>query len=121
MTSRDTYVEIRFRDQEREITSLKRKGCKSCKSTGSIPKLPRRNQKTKQTAPAKQKAPVISTEKVPVIQTVETATIPAVAQPIKLTIEEVIVVEMDVDDSSEAGNYQATLAFRGTKNCSLPR
>ena len=37
------------------------------------------------------------------------------AQPIKLTIEEVIVVEMDVDDSSEAGNYQATLAFRGTE------
>ena len=37
------------------------------------------------------------------------------AQPIKLTIEEVIVVEMDVDDSNEAGKYQANLAFRGTE------
>ena len=108
-TSRDTYVKKRFRDQEREIISLKCKGCESCKTTGSVPKLARRTERTKQTAPAKQKAPVI------IIQTAKKVTTPAVAQPIKLTIKEVIEVEMEVDGSNEAGNYHTSLAVRETK------
>ena len=68
MISRDTYVEKRFKDQEREINSLKRKGCESCKATGSAPKLARRTEKAKQNAPVQQKAPSI--QKAPGVQTV---------------------------------------------------
>ena len=42
MISRDSYMEKFFRDQEREINTLKRKGCETCKVTGSAPKLARR-------------------------------------------------------------------------------
>ena len=45
----------------------------------------------------------------------ETVATPSVPQPIKLTIEEVIVVEMEVDNSNDAGTYQAYLDFRGTE------
>ena len=49
-------------------------------------------------------------EDAPVTQTVEVVTTPTVAQPINLTIEEVLVVEMDMEDSNSAGRHQATLA-----------
>ena len=38
---------------------------------------------------------------------------PVVPEPARLTTEEVMEVEMEVDDSNDAGIYQATLAFRG--------
>ena len=45
----------------------------------------------------KQKVPVTNIpEDAPVTQTVEVVTTPTVAQPINLTIEEVLLVEMDV-------------------------
>ena len=47
MHSRDSYVERRFKEQKREISSLKHKKCDSCKATGSDPKLPRRTEKSK--------------------------------------------------------------------------
>ena len=37
------------------------------------------------------------------------------AQPINLPVEEVLVVEMDVEDSISTGRHQATLAFSGTE------
>ena len=42
-------------------------------------------------------------------------TTPAVNQPIALTVEEVLDVEKDLEDSSSAGLSQATLESRGTE------
>ena len=47
--------------------------------------------------------------------TEENLTTPAVSQPITNTVDEVIEVEKDLEDSSTAGQHQATLAFRGTR------
>ena len=60
MQSRDNYVERRFKEQEREISSLRRKNFNSSEATGSNPKLPRRTEKSKQAVTVKQKAPVIT-------------------------------------------------------------
>jgi hypothetical protein len=46
--------------------------------------------------------------------TEENLTTSAVSQPIALTVEEVIELEKDLEDSSTAFQHQATLAFRGT-------
>ena len=102
MISRDSYIEKRFMDQERQINTLKRKGCETCKATGSAPKLARRTDKEKQT--------------VPIIQSAEEVVTPAVPQPMKLTTVEVMKVKMEVDNSNDAGIYQATLAIRGKKD-----
>ena len=93
LSSRDHYMEQRFQAQEREIISLKRKGCQSCKVTISAPKQARRSDLNKQAAPA-----------------IPEAAPPAVAQQATLTLEE---VEMEVEDIRDAGSFQAFLDVRG--------
>ena len=42
-------------------------------------------------------------------------TTPAVSQPIALTVVKIMDVKKDLEDSSSAGQHQATLAYRGTE------
>ena len=106
MHSRDILVERKFKEQEREISSLKRRNSDSSKATGSLPKLPRRTEKSNKSVTLKQKAPVMTIqEESTVSQTVEALTTPAVSQPINLTVEEVLNVEKDLEDSSSAGKH----------------
>ena len=79
MHSRDWDVEKSFKEQERDISSLKRKNCGSNKAPGSDPKLPRRTEKSKQAVSVKQKVPVINIpEDATVTHTEEFVTTPAV-------------------------------------------
>ena len=65
---------------------------------------------------AEQRAPVINVPEVATVtNTMEVVTLPAVAQPISLTIEEVLVVEHDMENNNSAGRHQVTLSIRGTE------
>ena len=70
LSSRDLYMEQKFQAQEREINSLKRKGCQSCNVTTSTPKQARRSDLNQQAALA-----------------IPEAAPPAVAQPATLTLD----------------------------------
>ena len=70
---------------------------------------------SRQGVSVKQNVPVINIpDYATVTQTVEVVTTPAVSQSISLTIEEVLAMENDVEDSNSAGRHQATLAIRST-------
>ena len=92
LSSRDNYMERRFLAQEREINTLRHKGCQFCKPADSAPKHAKRSFKYKQTVPV----------------TLE-AEVPAVPEPARLTTEVVISGEMDVDDITDASVFQARL------------
>ena len=80
MHSRDILVERKFREQEREISSLKCRNTDSNKASGSIPKHPKKTKKSNKGVTLRQKAPVITiSEEATTNQAVETPAAPAVS------------------------------------------
>ena len=56
MKSRDILVERRFKEPEREISSLKHRNSDSSKASGGDPKLPRKTEKSNKGIALKKKA-----------------------------------------------------------------
>ena len=88
MNSRDLQVERRFREQEREIASLKLWNSDFSKASGSGAKQPKKNEKSNKATALKKQAAIITTPVVTNLSnTEEILTTPAVSQPIALTVE----------------------------------
>ena len=96
LSSRDHYIEQRLLSQEREINFLNRKSCPTYRVTTSTPNQARMSDLSPQATPA-----------IPVDAT------PAVTQPSTLTLEEVEMVEIEVEDATDACTFQLTLDVRG--------
>ena len=96
-------VERRFREQEREIASLKRRNTDSSRASGSGAKQLKKAEKA--TIVKKQAAIITTPVVINTSTTEENLTTPAVTQPITNTVDEVIEVEKDLEDSSTAGQH----------------
>jgi hypothetical protein len=106
MNARDLRVERRFKEQEREIVSFKRRNTNSSRASGSGAKQPKKAEKSNKVTILKKQAAIIT---IPVVidtsTTEEILTSPAVSQPIALTVEEVMDVEKDLDERSTRSHW----------------